>query len=112
MSDPSTPERASAAVHGLARRAPDRRQRAGREAERRSDEREGAAEIDSRARAGRRHARKTRASATPAAIAVFTKFSMSLFRIPGPSSVAPSALSTSAPTVGADDDRNDQRSKG
>ena len=39
------------------------------------------------------------ASATAAATAVLMKLSMSLFRIPGPSSVAPSALSTSAPAV-------------
>src|SRR5204862_1473282 len=39
------------------------------------------------------------ASVTAAAIAVLMKFSTSLFRIPGPSSVAPSALSTMVPAV-------------
>src|SRR5262249_33018277 len=39
--------------------------------------------------------------ATAAAIAVLMKFNMSLFRIPGPSSVAARALSTSAPAVAA-----------
>src|SRR6185295_7114678 len=39
------------------------------------------------------------ASATAAATAVLMKLSMSLFRIPGPSTVAPRTLSTSVPAV-------------
>ena len=42
---------------------------------------------------------RQRAIAAAAAIAVLRKFNMSLFRIPGASSVAPSTLSASEPTV-------------
>ena len=79
----------------FARRGADCRERAGDEAERGRDERERAAQVDVRAER-RRH---RIASATTAATAVLMKLSMSLFRIPGPSSVAPSALSTRAPAV-------------
>ena len=70
-----------------------RRERARYESKGGRDERERPRQVDVRANA---HAI---ASATAAATAVLMKFNMSLFRIPGPSSVAPSALSTSAPTV-------------
>src|SRR5206468_2485491 len=76
-----------------ARRRADGGERAGHESKRRRNERERPREIDIRAHA---HAM---AIATAAATAVLMKFSMSLLRIPGPSSVAPSTLSTSAPTV-------------
>ena len=72
-----------------------------REAERRRHERERTRELEQQRRAREPSLRATFAMsiAAAAAIAVFRKFSTSLFTIPGPSSVAPIALSANDPIV-------------
>src|SRR5262249_2106685 len=87
-----------------ARRRAHRGQRARHETQRRRDQRKRAREIDEIADWGLRIAECGRHAMMRAAIAatpVLMKLSMSLFRIPGPSTVAPRMLSTSAPAVAA-----------
>ena len=80
----------------------DRGERAGEEAERRRDERERARELDVQPSASTATSPlRPRRPPGPAPSAEFTKFSAWLSRMPGPSSVAPSTLSTNDAIVAA-----------